>query len=139
MNNRFRFMLAGVVMLAATSAAFAQNRMAATIGFPFRMQGVTLPAGSYELLPSTTSGSRYFILRSATKLNSVIVKTQYTIHEASPSAAHPRLVFRCGSETCALAQIWTPDGAGYAAPSSKRSPTENDRLAVVPLTTTKAD
>jgi hypothetical protein len=40
---------------------------------------------------------------------------------------------------CALAEIWTPDGAGYAAPKPRLSPIEQERLAVVPLNTPKAD
>jgi hypothetical protein len=48
-------------------------------------------------------------------------------------------VFRCNSSYCALAEIWTADGYGYAAPRPKLSPAEKERLAVVPLRSTKAD
>jgi hypothetical protein len=142
MTNSFRSLLVGVVALAATSAVFGQNRMTANIGFPFKMQSATLPAGSYEVIPSEPgSGSKHFVLRSSTE--SVIVVPRYLIEEskvvAGSSEPRPRLVFKCDSHTCALAEIWTPDGGGYAAPKPKLSPAEKERLAVVPLNTTKAD
>jgi len=141
MKNSFRSLLVGVVALAATSAVYGQNRMTANIGFPFKMQSATLPAGSYDVIPSNPgSGSRHFVLRSSTGGHSVIVTPRYTIEESTlSSTAHPKLVFKCDSHMCALAEIWTPDGAGYAAPRPKLSPAEQERLAVVPLNTPKAD
>ena len=138
MNNTLRFLLVGAITLAATSAAFAQNRMAANIGFPFKMQSATMPAGNYELVPSTSSGSKYFTLRAANGHNTVIVSPRYVIDDRSTKYAN-RLVFKCDSHMCALAEIWTPGGAGYATPRPKLSPAEHERLAVVPLTVPKAD
>ncbi len=140
MKNSFRFLLVGAVALAAASAAYGQNLMKANIGFPFKMQSANLPAGSYDVVPSTDASSRYWVLRSEHR--AVIVSARYAIEQPrTPSEAHPRLVFNCGSHGCALAEIWTPDGAGYAAPRPKLSPAEKERLAVVvvPLTTSKAD
>lgn len=138
MKNSFRFLLVGVVALAATSAAYGQNRMSANVGFPFKMQSANMPAGSYELV-QTGEGSKHFTLRSAAEHRAVIVSPRYTIDQKSAKDAQPRLVFKCDSHMCALAEIWTPDGAGYAAPRPKLSPAEKERLAVVPLTTLKAD
>jgi len=139
MTNSFCSLLVGAVVLAATSAAYGQPRMTANIGFPFKMQSANLPAGSYELVQSPAGyGSKYFTLRSGN--HSVIVTPRYIIDQSSRSSVgKPKLVFKCDSHSCALAEIWTPDGSGYAAPKPKLSPAEKERLAVVPLTTTKAD
>jgi hypothetical protein len=140
MKNSFRSLLVGVVALAATSAVYGQNRMSANIGFPFKMSSATLPAGNYELVPSTSAGTKYFMLRSSEGNRSVIVSPRYTIEESKLSSApQAKLVFKCDSHMCGLAEIWTPDGAGYATPKPKLSPAETERLAVVPLSTSKAD
>jgi hypothetical protein len=141
MKNSFRSLLVGVVALAVASAAYGQNRMTANIGFPFKMQSATLPAGSYEVIPTAPgSGSKHFVLRSSTGHSSVIVTPRYIIEESKLSSEpQPKLVFKCDSHMCALAEIWTPDGAGYAAPRPRLSPAEQERLAVVPLNTPKAD
>ncbi len=139
MKKNFGYLIAGVVALAATSAAYGQSAMKANIGFPFKMSSANLPAGSYDVVPASEAGSKYFVLRSTTEHKAVIVSPRNTIDRVDAAKANPRLVFKCDSHVCALAEIWTPDGAGYAAPKPKLSPAERERLAVVPLTVPKAD
>jgi hypothetical protein len=140
MKNSFVALLAATVTLAAASAAYGQEKMSANVGFPFKMQSANLPAGGYDLIRSTT-GTTVFQLRSVDGHKSVLVSPRYVIARMDVSNAQPRLIFRCNSETCALAEIWTADGTGYAAPKPKLSPAEKERLAVVvvPLTQPKAD
>jgi hypothetical protein len=139
MSNRLRKVIAAAVTLVATTAvSYGQTRLNADIGFPFKMQSANLPAGNYDLSKVSTGGSIVFQLRSQQEHQNVLILARYVVGHQSGDV-QPRLVFRCNSSYCALAEIWTADGYGYAAPRPKLSPAEKERLAVVPLSSTKAD
>jgi hypothetical protein len=138
MKNRFRTVIAvAVTLVAGAAAGYGQTRLNADIGFPFKMQSVNLPAGNYDLIKMSTGGSTVFQLRSVQEHKSVLMLPRYVIDHRSGPDVQSRLVFRCNSIFCALAEIWTPDGNGYAAPRPKLSPGEKERLAVVPLNVPK--
>src|SRR5436305_11523612 len=101
------------------------------------MQSANLPAGNYDVMRMNSGGTTVFQLRSLQEHKNVLVSPRYMIDQRAESEAHPRLVFSCTSSACALAEIWTADGRGYATPRPKLSPAEKERLAVVRLTTTK--
>ena len=131
-------MAAALTLIAGAAGVYGQTKLKAEIGFPFKMQSANLPAGTYELARLGT-GSTIFQLRSSDGHQNVLVSARYKIDERPSSDVQPRLVFRCNSASCALSEIWTSDGSGYAAPRPKLSPIEKERLAVVPLTVPKAD
>jgi hypothetical protein len=133
--NRIFQCAAGVMLLGAS--AFGQNIMTANIPFAFHANGVTLPAGSYRVDTSTTHGSTAVIhLRDAAATKSALAIGTPMDFKATADQA-PRLVFHCKDSGCDLRQVCMPY-ATYGYPSHVKDRSD-DRVALIPLATPKAD
>jgi hypothetical protein len=100
-NHALRiFAVLGLVVLLATPAAFAQ--MTANIPFDFTVCSKTLPAGQYEIAPTSSLN----VLRIRHEEGRAVELVAPLYSTARGSTAQPRLVFhRCGNQYF-LSQIW---------------------------------
>ena len=100
-NHALRiFAVLGLVVLLATPAAFAQ--LTANIPFDFTVSSKTLPAGQYEIAP--TSFQNVLRIRHAEGLVVELVVPLYST--ARGSTAQAQLVFHRRGSQYFLSQIW---------------------------------
>ncbi|HKD05841.1 MAG TPA: hypothetical protein VKB79_08060 [Bryobacteraceae bacterium] len=134
LTNRILQCAAGLALLSAS--AFAQDNMTADIPFAFHADKVSFPAGSYRVdADRTHGGTPVIVLRNQRDKTSALALGSPLGTQVG--SQRPHLVFRCNEGGCNLRQIWTPDG-GYGYPSHPKDRSD-DRIALIPLTTSKAD
>jgi len=133
--NRILHCAAGALLLGAS--AFGQNILTANIPFAFHANGATMPAGSYRIDTLIDHGGMGVIrLRDAEAKKTASAIGTPMDFKAKPDSA-PHLVFHCKDNDCNLRQVWMPYAA-YGYPSHAKD-SAGDRVASIPLTTTKAD
>lgn len=126
---------AACTILLTTNAAYGEQWMTAHIPFPFRAGATaSAPAGDYRIAPNYGNGLT--LLHQAGSQTYFPILKQGSVPDWRDS--RPRLVFRCGSAGCALAQIFT-GSEGWQMPTPKLSSAEKERLAVVYLTPANAN
>ena len=121
-----KLMIAAAALVAA-GAASAQT-MKADIPFAFRASGKVMAPGAYQVVLGATGNS---VLIRRFKHEAVLAMPLTRAEGKSESA---KLVFKCGSGTCALAEIWpgySTGGLRFATPKVDRM--ERASLMVVPL------
>ena len=104
----------------------------ANVPFAFRAGTAMASSGNYEITANFTPG--------VTTLHNMDTKSWVSLLRQGAiygrQDGRPRLVFRCTSGGCALAQIFT--GAdGWQLPTPRPSPAEKERLAVIYLNSGK--
>ena len=134
--NRIFQCAAGAMLLGAS--AFGQNVMTANIPFAFHAYGATMPAGTYRVAAATDHGGTAVIQLRDTEANKSALAVGTPMDFKSVPDQAPHLVFHCkDSGGCDLRQVCLPY-ASYGYPSRVKD-RANDRVASIPLTTTKAD
>ena len=109
-----------------------RDRVVADVNFNFRSVGTDLPAGQYSVTALRSNSSTLILkLTNEKSRHSVLLVSQYEIH--GDRDEQPRLVFRCNSSACGLSEIWMGGAEGYKVPKPKLTPSEGERIAVVPL------
>lgn len=132
MKNLINGALVFTALTMTAGAAFGQS-LNAKIDFPFRVSGVTLPAGEYQAKLNYTNGGfmRIHVMNMETR-QSVLANAMVPIAPVRNDDRPARLVFNCASDTCTLAEAWSnPAENGAAFPVR---PAKTDRVAVVRLT-----
>ena len=111
--------IAAATMLVATSAASAQV-LNAEIPFAFDAGNTHMQPGSYRLVASHTSSQAVLLSlenMQTKSIASMVAEGQADSYKRDPQA---KLVFRCGSEGCALEKIWTgPYGDNLRLPERR--------------------
>ena len=86
------------------TAAYAQTRLIAEVPFSFRVNGSVLPAGNYDIGPSTPGTLSVLKLADRHSHKSALVLANGA---NEGEKGRQRLIFRCGDVTgCALIQAW---------------------------------
>ncbi|MBI4906817.1 MAG: hypothetical protein HY820_24525 [Acidobacteria bacterium] len=113
-----------------TVAAHAQD-LRANVPFDFNAVGKRMPAGTYVLTPDKgTMPMNGYVVRNLADKTSVFAVSNRTISNQPGTEA--KLIFRCASGTCALAEIHEPGKVSRAFPIST---SRNERVVAVRLTT----
>jgi hypothetical protein len=100
-------MMTAAALAIATGVASAQQYRA-DIPFAFRAGGKTLSPGTYELRIKDDQHYLVFITNHQTLKSSVVLAAATAEARKSPTGeTAPVLTFRCGSNRCSLAQMWT--------------------------------
>ncbi len=107
--------LAALLVLAPQ--AMAQERVWADVPFPFIVGGMTLPAGEYWFIETTSSGARLFVLRDGDQENLVLfpVNSVYRV----PGKTEARLSFHRYGNRYFLSEILGAGATGAYLPPSK--------------------
>jgi len=131
-----KLMVAAAAIAAVAGVASAQS-MRAEVPFSFRVAGTVMPAGSYVVSGGyNQTGIPIFRLLNMGAHGSVLVKPLVQ-HDGGKQYTEAKLVFRCGTGKCALAQIWTGSGIGafdLHTPKSSR-----EEAALITIAATKGD
>ena len=117
-------------MLAFGTLSYAQDKVVADINFNFRSTTVDHPAGHYTIT-AKRSGTLVFQLTNEESRRSVLLMGQVPL--SGKEHEEPRLVFRCNSVTCGLTEIWMGEYGAYKVAKPKMTPSEGERIAIVPL------
>ena len=132
-------MLAAAVAVLAAASAPAQT-LKADIPFTFHVGRAVMTPGTYEVV--NASGTAKFVrLRNVETKNSVLA--MYGSVDAAKelkARGTPGIQFECAGAECALRQIWTgTDAPAYGVRGPKLGSDGEKRMAVIPLTSLKAD
>jgi hypothetical protein len=126
-----RTLTAAMLTLVATAAYGQTNTTTAKIPFTFRAVTSDLPAGRYEVRP-TTGNTGTMELRNMDNGKTVFITS--TTHVTESKEARPRLIFRCGSEEgCALERLWSGQGVGLEFPTPPLTAAQKERRETVDL------
>jgi len=130
---------AAVVALAAGNAS-AQS-LKAEIPFTFQAAGVVMTPGTYEVIHASNTSSRHVVLRNADTKKAVLAMYMPTDPAKELKAqGKPGIQFECVATRCALREIWTANGSpAYGFNTPKPGSDGPSRMALIPLTTVKAD
>ena len=125
-----KLMIAAAAMAAVAGAASAQS-MKAEVPFSFQVAGVVMPAGTYNVTTSSRATSIPMFRLLNTETHRPVLVMPSGSHEDARQYTDAKLVFSCGTGTCALAQIWTGSGSGaYDLHTSKAGRTEAALIAI---------
>jgi hypothetical protein len=114
-----------LVMLAATALLFvalpavsdAQDTALVTVGFPFIVEGKTMPAGQYEL--QLNSDRAAFTLTSSPKGTGVFLTTITRLAAPEPAGGDTHVIFDKVGNTYYLSEVWLPGEDGYLVYAAK--------------------
>jgi hypothetical protein len=109
MKNQIRnfVMGAGLAALLWSPLLLAQNTETAEVPFDFHAGQSALPAGTYNVIKTGSSG--ILQLRNEDTGDSIFVSPQ----GREMANTKPKLAFRCYSGDCYLSAVWMPDSLGY--------------------------
>ena len=102
------FFAVAAIAVGSASAAHAQDRIDAKVPFGFAVNGVQLPAGSYEV-KDMSEGSGVLTIESTDGQKAV---SMMTIPSSSPDDGDPKLVFNKIDNQYVLVGIDYGDGEG---------------------------
>jgi hypothetical protein len=113
-TSTMHLLLATATMMVASTAASAQSALKAEIPFRFRVAGVAMEPGVYEVIP--TNAESHFLVRAVNHRAAVFVSP--TIKENVPrewqKGRTGMMEFTCGAEACDLLRIWSGIPGNYA-------------------------
>ncbi len=125
---------AATLAFGTVSHAQAYDKVVADVKFNFRSTDVDHAAGKYDISSVRSPGGMLiFKLMNEDTRESVLLVGQVPLSGKDHSDA--RLVFRCNSVTCGLTEIWMGSDTGYRLAKPRLTPSEGERIAVVPLKT----
>ena len=135
MTTKKMFQMSAMIA-AFASASFAQQGLKAKIDFPFAAQGVTMEAGTYDLIgTSMTSGLTVYTLRNVETKRSILIPNVRSTEVKAGAQIAIKLVFRCSdASACKLAQIHDGYGQFGAVPSFGKQNKESESLTEVAMT-----
>ncbi|MBI4906818.1 MAG: hypothetical protein HY820_24530 [Acidobacteria bacterium] len=117
---------------AMTVAAHAQE-MKANVPFDFSVAGTRMASGAYTVKQhSDTSPTKSYVLRNASTKKAIIAITSASLNHAESGNA--KLVFRCWSSGCALAEVHQPGVWPRQFPTRAPKSGEGERAVAVHLT-----
>ena len=128
---------AGLVLAAGSASA---QTLKADIPFTFHVAGAVMSPGTYEVVNSSST-AKFVRFRNVETKNSVLAMYG-SIDPAKELKVRgtPAIQFECAGAECALRQIWTgTDGPAYGFRGPKLGSDGEKRMAVIPLTSLKAD
>jgi hypothetical protein len=132
-----KVMLAAAALALATGIASAQS-MKADIPFTFRVSGMVMTAGTYEVsLVSHSGGAPTLRIWNADRHESVLAIPAARMEAMTEGNA--KLVFQCGASRCSLIQVWNGTPSGYMFNAPKMGKDEERFLAVIPLRQDKGE
>ncbi len=146
MKNAFTntmILTAAAMALGMTASAASEGSFKAEVPFAFQIGSQKYAAGQYEATVNIgTGGFRMLVIMQAGSGRSKVAMTTGIVspESANSDSSTPKLVFRCGDNGCALAQLWTgqsPIGMMFRAPRPVAAGTQ--RLAVVRMQTVNGD
>lgn len=116
MKNQIRNFVvgAGLAALLCGTSLMAQDRETAEIPFDFHVGKSTMPAGTYTV--NRDGLSTFLQLRSDDSRHAILL----LIQGRSTGKTDPRMMFRCYSGDCFLAEIWIPGTPGYSFEKTSR-------------------
>jgi hypothetical protein len=132
-----KLMVAAVAMAVVAGVASAQS-MKAEVPFSFRVSGATMPAGTYVVTPgrNSTGIPTFRLLNTDVNLSVLSLPAAHHTPDAR-QMTESKLVFRCESGSCALAQIWTGRESGaYDLHAPK---TTRQEAALISIAATKGE
>jgi hypothetical protein len=132
-------MLAAAVAVLAVGSASAQT-LKADIPFTFHVAGAVMAPGTYAVV-NASSTAKFVTLRNVETKNSVLAMYR-SVDPAKELKARgtPAIQFECADAQCALREIWTATGIpAFGINGSKLGSDGEKRMAVIPLTSLKAD
>jgi hypothetical protein len=123
-------MIAAAALMVAAGVAGAQT-IKAEIPFGFRAAGTVLPAGSYRVSASHSSGGSLAVTLRNEDTNQAVVTIPYA-HDVPKSGDAPvSLTFECAGTDCALVQVAPGSGQTYRFWKPKTNKDGEARLAVI--------
>ncbi|MGA8028642.1 MAG: hypothetical protein WB992_15975 [Bryobacteraceae bacterium] len=129
MNRKLKHILltAGFAVFGSLALTAQDQREVANIPFAFEASHTAMPAGQYTVKETGTRG--LFQVYDA-KGHGVFLSTA-SREQGKPE--NPRLAFRVSGDQHILAQVWTPDGAGYGVSKSSIERDLNRKLEMASL------
>jgi hypothetical protein len=121
--------IAAAALMVAAGVAGAQT-IKADIPFGFRVAGTVMPAGSYWVNSSNSSGRAIFKLTHEDTHRSVLTVPYANITQGRGEAA-ASLTFECSGANCALVRVAPGSGQSYQISKPKMERGEDTHLAVI--------
>lgn len=129
-TNMIRTLTLSAAALTLATLAQAQSRGAVEIPFSFKVNGVTMPAGNYEIDRPNSSVQGVLLLTDGR--HRTFASGMETPVAGNREAA--RMIFSCReSSGCSLIQLWDEYGVGVQFSAPKQTSAETERRAVVSL------
>jgi hypothetical protein len=124
-----RFAAGAALVLSAVSVQAAQSAQKVRIDFAFRTPAGEHAPGAYTVsLRDFASGAPFIHLMNDATRRSVMFYTQSPM--MNPRSEDPsRLIFKCGSAGCDLAEVWNGIN-GHTIRRSKQAPADAEQSAV---------
>jgi len=132
-----RLMIAAAALAVASGSAMAQS-LKADIPFSFRAANANLAAGTYVITTNYSSGRSTLIVHSAdTGAGGILA--QYVLAGSASKSGMAKLTFECAGRDCVLRELSKGDGSDALVFPARQPQGDDRRIAVIALTTLKAE
>ena len=128
-NLTKKMTIAAAALMVAAGVAGAQT-IKAEVPFGFRVAGSVMPAGSYRVNASSTTGGTMFTLTNQDTHRSILT-LPYANNTQKRGEAATSLTFECSGEDCALVGVAPGSGQDYQIWKPRLEKGEDTRLAVI--------